>query len=136
MSAVPEAVVERVVAEVSRRLEDPSYAQVAVGQLVESQPFVSRYLSARTDALGGGEVVIHAAFHLDTLASCFRAHLDVAALEPLPFADLDAASGDDVASRFAGAQPALAAYVATNTNGAALRETLALVGLAMDERYR
>ncbi|MEO0321933.1 MAG: hypothetical protein AAF447_03180 [Myxococcota bacterium] len=136
MSAIPEAVVERVVAEISRRLEDPSYAQVAVGQLVESQPFVSRYLSARTDALGSGEAVIHAAFHLDTMAACFRAQLGLEVLEPLSFADLDAASGDDVAERFAAAQPALAAYVATNTEGEALRATLALVGLAMDERYQ
>ena len=54
----------------------------------------------------------------------------------MTFADLDAASGENVAERFARAQPALAAYVATNTDGSALQETLALVGLAMDERYQ
>ncbi|MEM1415459.1 MAG: hypothetical protein AAGH15_11185 [Myxococcota bacterium] len=134
MSAVPEATVARVVGEISERLADPTYAQVAVGELVESQPAVSRYLSGRTGALGSGEAVIHAAFHCGTLAACFRAHRGVPALTPVSFADLDAASGPDVAGRFAAAEPALASYVATNVDGDALRETLALVGLAMAGR--
>ena len=41
MSAVPEALVEAVVREVSERLADPAYAQLAVGSFVAAQPHIT-----------------------------------------------------------------------------------------------
>lgn len=129
MSAVPEALVEAVVREVSERLADPAYAQVAVGSFVAAQPHVARFLSARGTALGG-EGVVHAAFHGELLREALERHLG-STPRVASFRDLDATAGADAMKRFSSSQPALASYLASNVEDEALRELLAHVGLAI-----
>lgn len=129
--AVPEALVARVVAEVSRQLADPRYTQLAVGRFVESQPQVSQFLSARASKIGG-EAVIVAAFHAEVVSECLRRHTARSELPPVGFAELDAAA-TDAATRLAAEEPALANYLATNVEGEELRGVLALVTLALRE---
>lgn len=129
MREVPEELIEAVVKDVSARLADPSYAQVAVGSFVAAQPHVARFLSAQGSAIGG-EGVVHAAFHLELLREALERHLG----EPprvASFRDLDVTAGKDAARRFAATQPALASYLASNVEDEALRELLAHVGLAL-----
>lgn len=129
--AVPEALVARVVGEVSRQLSDPQYTQLAVGRFVESQPQVSRFLSARASTIGG-EAVIVAAFHAELVSECLRRHWARSELPLIGFAELDAAAVDSV-ERLAAQEPALANYLATNVEGDPLREVLALVALALHD---
>ena len=42
---VPEAAVEKVVKSVSKKMRDPSWAQVAVGEFVEAQPDLARFVA-------------------------------------------------------------------------------------------
>ncbi len=129
--AVPEALVARIVTEVSRRLADPQYTQLAVGRFVESQPHISQFLSARASKIGG-EAVIVAAFHAEVVSECLRRHAGRSELPPLGFADLDAAAAD-ATERLAAEEPALANYLATNVDGDELRQVLVLVALALHE---
>lgn len=129
MSAVPEALVEAVVRDVSERLADPSYAQLAVGSFVAAQPHVARFLSAQGEAVGG-EGIVHAAFHLELVREALERHLG-APPDVASFRDLDATAGADAMPRFAAAQPALASYLASNVDDEALRSLLAHIGLAL-----
>jgi len=132
MSAVPESVVTEVVREVSERMEDPGYAQLAIGGFAQAHADAGRFITAHLDDLGGGEAVMHTVFHAEVLNECFRRHLGHA-LTPVGFVDLDVASKGDIESRFAQAQPALASYVASNVDADPMRRLLALVGLAMHD---
>ena len=127
---VDEAQVQAVVSEVSQRMSDPSYAQTMVGAFVQSQPTVGRYLSARGPKIGGGEAVVHIAFHAEVLSDCLRrAH--GRALPTIGFDDLDAAAQGDSEARFAEAERALASYVASNVDDAPIRLELCRIGLAL-----
>ncbi len=130
MAAVPEAVVEKVVQSVSKRLSDPNYAQVAVGTFVQTFPDVSRFITAHADDLGGGEAVIHVVFHAQVLAEVFETHRKRAPNE-IGFGELDQAARGDVEKSFAKAEPALSSYVASNVDDAAVRKLLAHIGLAL-----
>ena len=132
MSRVPETVVAAVVADVSKRMSDPSYAQVAIGSFAQAHPDVGRFIAAHKDELGDGEAVIHAVFHAEVIHECFRRHLG-RYLAPIGFAALDDASGDGVLERFARTQPALADYLKSNLDNEVMQRLLALVGTAMDE---
>ena len=127
---ISEERVGEVIAEVSQRMADPNYAQLAIGHFIESQPHVSRYLSARLNTLGS-ESVMHAVFHAEVLSECFLREKG-RALSTVEFADLDAAhDGEGALERFGEVEPALASYLATNVEEEPIRECLGLVGLAM-----
>jgi hypothetical protein len=127
---VPEELVAEVVAEVSEKMADPSYAQVAIGGFAQSHPDVGRYITAHLDELGGGEAVMHAVFHAEVINECYRRHLG-RHLSPVGFGELDEASQVDVVTTLKDRQPAIADYVASNVETRAMRELLALVALAM-----
>ncbi|MCB9622010.1 MAG: hypothetical protein H6721_01245 [Sandaracinus sp.] len=129
MGVVPEALVEAVVKDVSERLADPSYGQVAVGSFVAAQPHVARFLSAQGGALGG-EGVVHAAFHGELIREALERHLG-GPPKVASFRDLDATAGDGAMKRFSAVQPALASYLASNVDDEALRELVAHVALAI-----
>ena len=133
MAKIPEAVVEAVVSDVSVRMSEPNYAQVAIGNFVQSHPDAGRFITAHLDDLGGGEGVMHAVFHAEVLDECFRRHLG-RSLTPIGFADLDVAAQGDPPAVFATRQPALASYVASNVEEEPLRKLLSLIGVAMDEQ--
>ena len=125
---IPESEVAQVVAAVSERMKEPTYAQLAVGHFVQTQPQVSQFLTAKMERLGGGEAVIHAVFHAEVLAECVRAHHG--ADKAVSFARLDETSGPDPMGRLAATEPALAAYLEGNVE-ARLRGVVAHVGLAL-----
>ncbi|HEY8429491.1 MAG TPA: hypothetical protein VIL20_13995 [Sandaracinaceae bacterium] len=133
---IPESQVAAVVAEVSQRMSEPTYAQLAIGSFAQAHPDVGRYITAHLDDLGGGEAVMHAVFHAEVLNECFRRYLD-RELPPVRFGDLDAAArtGDPI-ERFRATEPALADYVATNVESEPMRRVLALVALAMSHKAR
>lgn len=132
MAKIPEKVVEEVVGEVSQKMADPSYAQVAIGSFAQSHPDTGRFITAHLDELGGGEGVMHAVFHAEVLNECFRRHHG-RSLSPVGFEVLDMASQGDPVEKLEKLQPALASYVASNVDDPAMRKLLALIGVAMDE---
>jgi hypothetical protein len=132
---IPETLVAEIVSEVSQRMSDPGYAQVAIGGFVQAHPDVSRYITAHLDELGGGEAVMHTVFHAEVLHQCFRRHAS-AELPPIRFRDLDAAATDDEVAGLRARQPALADYLASNVDEEPMRKLLSLVALAMDRALR
>ncbi|MGE0790811.1 MAG: hypothetical protein AB7S26_34370 [Sandaracinaceae bacterium] len=132
MARVPEPTVESVVAEVSEKMSDPSYAQLAIGSFAQAHPDVGRFITAHLEELGGGEGVMHAVFHAEVVHECFRRHLG-RHLTPIGFRALDAVSFGDPEKRFTQLQPAIASYLVSNIDQPAMRRLLSLVGLAMDE---
>lgn len=127
--SVPESTVEAVVREVSERMSDPSYGQLAVGTFVAAQPQVARFLSAAGAKLGA-DVVVHAAFHAEVMRECLERHLG-APPRTASFRDLDDAAGDDAAGRFGKKEPALASYLALNVDEEVLCGLFAHVGLTL-----
>lgn len=130
MTAVPEAVVEKIVQAVSGRLSDPNYAQVAVGTFVQTFPDVSRFITAHADEIGGSEMVIHVVFHAQVLAEALHEHRG-REFAAVGFVELDQASEDDLDAAFSSKEPALASYVASNIDDGNVRKLLAHVGLAL-----
>src|SRR4051812_12923337 len=69
---VLESLVASVVAETSERMRDAQFAQVAVGNFVQSQPELASYLSGRASRIGGAQGVLEVAFHAELLCECLR----------------------------------------------------------------
>lgn len=132
MAKIPEKVVEEVVGEVSQKMADPTYAQIAIGGFAQAHPDVGRFITAHLEELGGGEGVMHAVFHAEVLNECFRRHHG-RSLSPVGFEVLDMASKGDPTAKLEKLQPGLAAYVASNVESEPMRRLLALIGVAMDE---
>lgn len=126
-------VMEAVVAEASARMGEARYTDELVTSFIQSQPSVSRYLTAKQAALGGAEGVMGVCFHAALLAEAVRR----ARGRPPPtlsFDDLDeAAAGEQTRSvRLTARQPSLEAYIESNVGAGAAAETLRLLGLAFD----
>ncbi len=132
MAKIPEKVVEEVVGEVSQRMGDPTYAQLAIGSFAQAHPDAGRFITAHLDELGGGEGVMHAVFHAEVLNECFRRHHG-RSLSPIGFEVLDMASQGDPSEKLGRIQPALASYIASNVELPVMQRLLALVAVAMDE---
>ena len=130
MSRIPEALVAEVVGEVSKRMSDPGYAQIAIGTFAQSHPDAGRFITAHLDDLGSGEAVMHAVFHSEVLHECLCRHLG-RAITPVGFVDLDDASRGDARGRLENRQPALADYIASNLESDPMKDLVALVALAM-----
>ncbi|MCB9594257.1 MAG: hypothetical protein H6719_16105 [Sandaracinaceae bacterium] len=130
MSKVPEEVVAAVVTEVSQRMSEPAYAQVAIGTFVQEHPDAGRFITAHLDALGGGEGVMHTVFHAQVIDECFRRHRG--GVGTVGFRELDLAAKGDAREILTRRQPALASYVASNVDDEAQRNLLALIAVAMD----
>lgn len=128
--AIPESVVAAVVSEVSDQMaKDPNFAQLAVGNLVESQPDVSRFVTAQARTLGSSDAIVHVVFHANIMGTCFARHHG-RDLNRVTFPDLnDAASGDTMA-RLKDSEPALHDYLAANVDGEAEQKLLSLIALA------
>lgn len=127
---ITEAQVLAVVGDVSKRMKDPSYGQIAIGTFVEQFPDVARFVSAHANEIGGGEGVAHAVFHAHVLAEC----LEKQAKKRLPevgFRELDVVAKGDVEKKLGEEEPALAAYVASNVDDPAVRKLVSHVGLAL-----
>lgn len=131
--SIPESQVASVVADISARMKDPNYPQIAIGHFVQAHPAVSQFLTAQMNTLGGGEAVFHAVFHSELIAECFRRELGRDVLPSVSFGDLDRTAGDGLESRLAEREPALAGYLTANVEEAPMRKVLAHVSLALAE---
>jgi hypothetical protein len=127
---VSEQVVEQVVAQVSERMQDPKYGQLAVGEFLQRHPDVGRYVSARASKLGSEEMAIHAIFHAHVLAECLRSARERDA-RAVGFGELDAAYEGEPLQTLTDREPALADYVRSNVEGEEMQRTVALIGLAL-----
>ena len=127
-----EKIVEEVVTEVSQKMGDPTYAQVAIGSFAQSHPDVGRFITAHLEELGGGEGVMNAVFHAEILNMCFRRHHG-RSLSPVGFEALDTASKGDPTANLDRRQPALASFIASNVEEPVMQRLLALIALAMDD---
>lgn len=127
---VPESAVLEVVEETSERMKDPSYAELAVGNFVETQPEISRFLSARASKLGGAQGMLEVVFHAELAQECLRRHRSKE-LAPVPLGTLDLASQGDPVGRLGEREPALASYIASNVEDAGVRTELCRVVLAL-----
>jgi hypothetical protein len=127
--AIAEADVEAVVQETLVRMADAGFTQLAVAAFVQAQPHLCQYIGSRAPQLGGGDAVLQLLFHGSVIAECFRRATD---REPpvVPLKTLDLASQGALFVRLTEREPALASYVASNTDSPVLREELARVGLA------
>ena len=128
--SVSEELVTTVVTEVSKRMGNPQYGELAIGTFVQSQPEMSRFLSAHADELGGAEGVMHAVFHAQVLSECFQKsrNQDVPVV---PFSLLDETHTDDPMKTLESCEPAVASYVASNIDSVSAQRLLAHLGLAL-----
>ena len=133
MAKIPEEVVESVVSDVSKRMADPTYSQLAIGSFAQAHPDASRFITAHLDDLGGGEGVMHAVFHSQVLNECFERH-NGRSLTPIGFGDLDDAAQGDPVEKLAKRQPGLSSYIASNCDSPALQKLVSLIGVAMDSQ--
>jgi hypothetical protein len=127
----PEELVAEVVAEVSSRMQDPAYAQVAIGAFIEAHPEASRFVALKMTARGGAEAAMHALFHAQVVAECVARHRGVDALAPLCFADLDAVAEDARGAGLAAKEPALAGYLQSNIDEPKTEGVIAHLALAL-----
>jgi len=127
---VPETLVASVVADTSRRMSDPQFAQVAVGHFAQAQADLASYLSSRASRIGGAQGVLEVVFHAELLCECLRQHHGKE-LPRVPLRLLERAAKGDAVAEFAAAEPALASYVASNVDGEPVRVELCRVGLAL-----
>ncbi len=133
--AVPEKFVASVVAEVSVRMKNPAYAQVAIGHFVETQPNVSKWVTAHL-ASEGGEAVMHAVFHSEVIAECVRQFRSAEAdteveSKVVSFPNLDDASIGDPLALLSEEEPALSGYITSNIENDALKRAVALFARAL-----
>ncbi len=128
--AIPEARVAEVVAQVSDRMRDPGYAQTAIAAFIAAHPDASRYVALKLTSKGGTEAAMHALFHAEVVAECVRVDRGVDALPALAFARLDAVATKEPLEALAAIEPAIAGYLASNTEGA-LRAVVAHVALGL-----
>lgn len=125
-----ESMVAEVVALTSERMREPSFSQLAVGNFVEEQPEIARFLSARAGRIGGAQGVLEVAFHAELLCECLRRSLG-RELPQVNLRTLDRASRDDPAATFSAREPALASLVASNVESESVRAELCRIGLAL-----
>lgn len=128
---VPESLVASVVNDTSQRMTDPQFAQVAVGHFVQTQPDLASYLSARASRIGGAQGVLEVAFHAELICECLRQQRGKEELPRVPLRWLDRAAKGDAIAELSALEPALASYVASNVESAAVRLELARIGLAL-----
>ncbi len=128
---VSEEVVGAVVADISERMKDPAFAQLAVGSFVEGQPQISRFLSAKAGRLGGAQVLMELVFHAEVLRECLSRSQAGRDVPEVDYPMLDKASQGDFTKAFTKREPHLANYVASNLEQDNQRAELCRVGLAL-----
>jgi hypothetical protein len=131
---ISEALVTEVVADVSARMKDPGYAQVAIGAFIEAHPEASRFVALKMTSRGGAEAAMHALFHAQVVAECVARDRGVDALPPLRFADLDATAGDAREGALEAGEPALAGYLASNVEEPNTRGVVSHIARALLHR--
>ncbi len=128
---VSEAEVAAVVADISERMKDPNFVQLAVGSFVEGQPQITRFLSAKATRLGGAQALMELVFHAEVLRECLVKNRAGREVPEVDYPLLDRASQGDFTQTLTAREPHLANYVASNVEQPAQRAELCRVGLSL-----
>jgi hypothetical protein len=128
---VLEEQVAAVVADISERMKDPNFAQLAVGAFVDSQPQIVRFLSSKASRLGGGQALMELVFHAEVIRECLTRGRSGREVPEVDYPLLDKASQGDFTQTFTTREPHLANYVASNLEQPGQRAELCRVGLAL-----
>jgi hypothetical protein len=120
--------VAEIVADASKKMSDPNYSAIMVGDFVQSQTPAAQFISAHDQELGGGEAVINVIFHCALVSACFARG---AGRTPrtLAYDDLDSAARGKPLENLAKLQPAVADFIKTNIEKPAAQELVAMIAM-------
>src|SRR4051812_9188844 len=104
--------VAAVVTEASKKMSDPNYASVLVGDFVQHQPQVTQFISAHEQDLGGTEAIVSVIFHCALVAQCYQRN--GGRMRGLTYEDLDGAALGEPLKRLEKAQLPLHEFIAAN----------------------
>jgi len=124
------ALVAEVVADTSRRLEQPSYAEASIGAFVAAHPDAARFVALKLSRGGAAEEAMHALFHAELIVECLRRAGGGREPASVDFARLDAVAGPAPLETLTDLAPALAAYLRENA-GELAAPVVAHVALAL-----
>jgi hypothetical protein len=127
---VSEACIAAVVEAAGKQMHDPKYITGCVDRLMGDQPAVSRYVVAHQHEFGV-EGIVSVLFHV---AIIHESVLCAKGRRPdrLSYAELDtAAHATPTVESLVGAEPNIAAYIASNIESAMARDLLAHVAAAL-----
>jgi hypothetical protein len=124
--------VTEVVAEASRKMNDPDYSAILVGGFVQSQTPAAQYVSAHERELGGAEHIVGVIFHAAILAQCFQRARNGRVIRSMSYEDLDIAACDDPLGLLSRRQPSLSDFIVSNVENDEAKKLLAHLALAMD----
>ena len=128
---IKQEVVEAVVTEASRKINDANYSAVMVGGFVQYQTPASQFISAHDRELGGAEAVVNVIFHAALIGQVFQRAAG-RSLRALSFEDLDAVAAGDALGALARTQPSVADFIVSNVEDGEAKKLLAILALAMD----
>lgn len=122
--------VAAVVTEASKRMSDPNYASILVGEFVQNQPQVVNFISAHEQELGGTEAIVSVIFHCALVAECFVRN--GGRVRTMGYEDLDGASVGEPMKRLEKAQLPLHEFIAANVENTDAQKLIAMIALAID----
>jgi hypothetical protein len=128
---VSEEQVTAVVSDISERMKDPNFGQLAVGAFVDGQPQIVRFLTAKAARLGGAQALMELVFHAEVIRECLTRSRSGREVPEVDYPLLDKASQGDFTQRFTEREPHLANYVASNLEQPGQRTELCRVALAL-----
>jgi hypothetical protein len=122
--------VAAVVAEAGKKMSDPNYASVLVGEFVQHQVQVTQFISAHEQELGGTEAIVSVIFHCALVAQCYQRN--GGRIRAMNYEDLDAAARGEPMPRLAKAQLPLHEFIAANVENVEAQKLIAMIALAID----
>jgi hypothetical protein len=122
--------VAAVVAEAGKKMSDPNYASVLVGEFVQSQPQVTQFISAHEQELGGTEAIVSVIFHCALVAQCFLRN--GGRVRSMNYEDLDGAARGEPMPRLEKSQLPLHEFIAANVENVDAQKLVAMIALAID----
>ncbi len=131
MTKIADKMVSDVVAEASKKMNDPDYSAILVGTFVQSQTPSAQYVSAHEKELGGAEHIVGVIFHAAILAECFT-RARGRAIRSMSYEDLDTAACDDPLGLLSRRQPSLSDFIVSNVENDDAKKLLAHLALAME----
>ena len=122
--------VAAVVTEASKKMGDPNYSSVLVGDFVQTHTPVAQFISAHERELGGAEAIIGVIFHCALIGQAYQRA--GGRVRPLSYEDLDAASRGEPLPRLAEAQLPVHEFIMANVESEEAQKLIAMVALALD----
>ena len=122
--------VAAVVAEAGKKMSDPNYASVLVGEFVQHQVQVTQFISAHEQELGGADAIVNVIFHCALVATMFQRVNG--RVRTLSYEDLDGAAVGDTLPRLEKAQLPVHEFILANVEKPEAQKLVAMIALAID----